>query len=315
MPAPATMILCVGTTPAVQRVMIFPRLALDSVNRAATTLDGVAGKSVNVAKVLHALGERACATGFLGGDRGQCVRAALAGRGIEQDFVTVATRTRQCVTVIDEASGTVTELVEESRPVEAAEWERLRTIIRQRLVGCSAAILSGTIAPGGPADLYAECTRQAHAAGALAVVDAQGEALIEALKAKPAVVKPNRAELAATVGRGLPDDEAVQRAMRELAERGAQQVIVTAGKDPTLAYDGRRSWRITVPRIHVVNPIGSGDAFAAGLAWRLARGDDLPEACRWAGACGAANALTPLAGELDRADVERLVLETRVEPA
>ena len=78
------MILCIGTTPAAQRVMVFRRLALDAVNRAVMTWDGAAGKSVNVAKVLQALGEQPVATGFLGGARGEQVgRGAvlnLAGR-------------------------------------------------------------------------------------------------------------------------------------------------------------------------------------------------------------------------------------------
>src|SRR5580765_3877688 len=106
------MILCIGTTPAVQRVMVFHKLAVDAVNRAAKTLDGVAGKSVNVAKVLKALGEEPLATGFLGGDRGEYLKEVLARAGIELDFVTVSVRTRQCVTVIDESAGTQTELVE-----------------------------------------------------------------------------------------------------------------------------------------------------------------------------------------------------------
>ncbi|MCX6922901.1 MAG: PfkB family carbohydrate kinase [Verrucomicrobia bacterium] len=94
------MILCIGTTPAAQRVMVFRKLTLDAVNRAMTTLEGVAGKSVNVAKVLKALGEHPVATGFLGGDRGEYVRSVLNGREIELDFVTVASRTRQCVTLL-----------------------------------------------------------------------------------------------------------------------------------------------------------------------------------------------------------------------
>jgi hypothetical protein len=52
------LILCLGTTPAAQRVMVFHRLELDAVNRACRTLDGVAGKSINVVKVLHAVGAR-----------------------------------------------------------------------------------------------------------------------------------------------------------------------------------------------------------------------------------------------------------------
>ena len=71
-------ILCIGTTPAAQRVMIFRKLTPDAVNRAATTLDGVAGKAINVAKILKTLGANPIATGFLGGERGEFLRAAMA---------------------------------------------------------------------------------------------------------------------------------------------------------------------------------------------------------------------------------------------
>jgi tagatose 6-phosphate kinase len=293
--------------------MLFRQLTLDAVNRAGTTLDGAAGKSVNVAKVLQALGEQPLATGFLGGDRGEQLRVLLTERGIEQEFVTVAARTRQCITVIDQAAGTQTELVEESRSVEAADYEKLMGVICRRVPGAQAVVMSGTLTPGGPTNFYALCTRLAHEAKALSVVDATGKALLEALQARPGLVKPNRTELAATVGHELPDERAVLAAMAEICQRGAQRVVVTAGKDPTLAYDGQSFWRIHAPRIAAVNPIGSGDAFTAGLAWRLVRGDNLGEACRWASAAGSANALTTMAGELEPGEVERLAEEVRVE--
>ena len=155
-------------------------------------------------------------------------------------------------------------------------------------------------------------TLLAENAGAVSVVDAQGAALTGALKAKPGLVKPNQTELAATVGRELKSEADVMRAMRELCERGAQRVIVTAGREPALAFDGKIFRRIITPRIQVVNPIGSGDAFTASVVWRLLRGDDLGEACRWGAAAGAANALTPLPGELKRKDVNRLAKDVRV---
>jgi tagatose 6-phosphate kinase len=98
-----------------------------------------------------------------------------------------------------------------------------------------------------------------------------------------------------------------------LCERGAGSVVVTAGKDPALAFDGRSFWRIQSPRIEAVNPIGSGDAFTAGLVASLLRGDDLGEACRWGAAAGAANALTIEAGDVRRDDVQRFVKEVTVE--
>ena len=306
-------ILCVGTTPAAQRVMIFRKLTPDAVNRAITTLDGVAGKAINVAKVLKALGAHPVATGFLGGQRGEFLRAVMAEKQIESDFVMVKSPTRQCITVIDESAGTHTELVEESGPVGPADFRKFMAIVRRHIPGCRAVVMSGTIASGGQATLYRDCTRLAEDAGAISVVDTQGAALAEALKAKPGLVKPNRPELAATVGRELKSEAAVMRAMRELCELGAQRVIVTAGPEPALAFNGKNFRRIVSPRIKVVNPIGSGDAFTASVVLRLLRGDDLGEACRWGAAAGAANALTPMPGELNRKDVNRLAKEVRVE--
>lgn len=308
------MILCLGTTPAAQRVMIFRQLALDAVNRASSTLDGAAGKSINVAKVLRVLGEQPVATGFLGGDRGDYLKTVLQEKGIELDFVAVTAPTRLCVTVIDEFSGTHTELVEEGRPVEPADYDELLLRVRRQIDrACRAVVMSGTLTRGGPEDFYFQCTKLANEAGVIAVADAQGTLLLEALKAGPGLVKPNRSELASTVRRELKDETAVRQAMRELRERGAQRVIVTAGQEPALAFDGQSFWRIRPPRLTAANPIGSGDALTAGLVWRLLRGEDLGEAARWGCATGAANALTLMPGEVNLEDVERLVKDVVVE--
>jgi 1-phosphofructokinase family hexose kinase len=293
--------------------MVFPKFSLDNVNRATETLDGAAGKSLNVAKVLKELGEHPVAVGFLGGDRGEELRRILARREIETDFVMVEAPTRQCITIIDESTGMVTELVEESRPVAGLQYERVGEIIQQRIPASRAVIMSGTLAPGGPCDFYRRCTQWAHDAGALSVVDAQGAPLIEALKAKPGLVKPNRLELARTLGCEIKTEKETITAMRSLCAQGAARVVVTAGKEATLAFDGHTTFRIESRSIKALNPIGSGDSFTAGVVWRLLQGEDLGQACRWGAATGAANALTLMAGELDRGDVSRLASEVTVE--
>jgi tagatose 6-phosphate kinase len=247
------------------------------------------------------------ALGFLGGERGERLRHILGEQGVETDFVDVSAPTRECVTLLDEAAGTTTELVEESRPIEAEHYHQLRQKFETRLQGAAAVVMSGTITPGGPVDLYLELVRKGNAKGILTVVDAQGAPLLRALEGSPGLVKPNRVELAATVGRTLNSPVEVIAAMRELQARGAQRVVVTAGKQTTLAFDGQHTWEITNPAIAAVNPIGSGDSFTAGVVWRLVAGDSLGEACRWGSACGAANALTIMAGEVRREDAERLL--------
>lgn len=307
------MILCVGTTPALQRVMFFRQLRLDAVNRAHTTLEGAAGKAINVAKVLRALGEKPLATGFLGGARGEKIRQVLEARRIEAEFVNVVKETRECVTIINETDATVTELVQESAAVTEADYESLRHILRRHLPKCRAVVMSGTLAPGGKPEFYAECVKLANETNVLSVVDAQGLALLKALEMRPGLIKPNRAELAATVESALMDEPALIMAMHDVQQRGAERVVVTAGAEPTLALDGSNVWRISSPRITPVNPIGSGDSFTAGLVWRLLCGDDLGEAARWAAAAGAANALSAMPGELEVGDVKQLAARIKVE--
>src|SRR5205807_5505365 len=96
------MILTLGTTPALQRTTSFSHLTVNAVNRATDVREYASGKGVNVARVIHTMGEPCIATGFLGGDRGDFCRRGMDAAGIAHDFVTVAAPTRMCITLLDQ---------------------------------------------------------------------------------------------------------------------------------------------------------------------------------------------------------------------
>jgi tagatose 6-phosphate kinase len=302
------MIICLGTTPAVQRVMVFKKLELGEVNRAVEVHQDIAGKSVNVAKVLGALQKPVLAAGFVGGERGEFIRQELNRRGIKHDFVTVGPQTRLCVTILDQAAGTITELVEESQPVEDSAWEQL--LAKLKSARAQMLILSGTLAGGARPAFYRQCIESTELP---AIVDTQGQVLLESLKARPLVAKPNRKELGVALGLSVDSDSSLQHAMIELIERGAKNAVITLGADGAIAYDGSEIWHITSPKVNAVNSVGSGDAFTAGLAAALVDGQPLPEACRLGAACGAANALTLMAGDVRPEDVQNLLEQTTVQ--
>lgn len=308
------MIICLGTTPTVQRTMTFDQVEIDSVNRAAQVHEFASGKSINAARVAHALGEPVLATGFLGGDSGKFIRADLDRAGIAHDFVEVTASTRLCVTVIDESRYTATELIEESKPPPSDSYARLLEKLASLLPRATALVLSGTLPPGAPQRLYADCVTLAGTSVPV-ILDARGAPLQEALERHPFLVKPNRSELSQTLDADVTDDDACRGAMRQMIAWGAQWVVVTAGNAPTLITDGQRFWRIETPQVQTVNAIGSGDAFAAGLAVGLTRGQDVPNACALGVACAAANAMTAHAGHVNGTDVSELIGRVRVQPA
>jgi 1-phosphofructokinase family hexose kinase len=308
------MILCLGTTPALQRAMIFDQLTVNSVNRAARVIEAAAGKSVNVAKVLAALNQPVLAAGFVGGPRGELLRQALSAAGIPHEFVTVCAPTRLCVTVIDRHNHTHTELVEESQPVAPGDYSALLEKLCALLPRCRMLVCSGTLPPGAPLDFYAQCTGLALSRGIPTILDATGAPLLEALPARPFVVKPNRTELGKTLG--VPTDSMADllAAMRRAIDLGARNIVVTLGAQGAIAFDGHRVHRIHIPDLEVINTIGSGDAFTAGLAAALLQNQPLADAARLGAACGCANALTYLAGEVRPDDITRLLPQIRCEP-
>jgi 1-phosphofructokinase family hexose kinase len=293
--------------------MRFRRFAQGQVNRAVLTREGAAGKSVNVAKALKILGQQPLALGFLGGERGRRIREFLEQLKINHDFIEVPPETRQCLTILDSPSGKVTELVEESSEIPGTHYEKLLSLTRKHATKSTVVVLSGSITPNGPEDFYCRCTKLAHKAGALVIVDARSSLLLDSLKEQPDLVKPNLEELEATAGIKLKTDRDICNAIRKLAERGAKRVVVTAGERPVMAFDGKEFFKVHPPRIAALNPIGSGDSFTAALALGLSERISLVEACCLACGCGAANAQTLMPAEFDARLARRLSARCKLE--
>lgn len=305
------MILCLGPTPCYQRTMTFERLSLDAVNRTPSVREFASGKSTNVARVLHTLGERPRAISFIGGLRGAAFRDDLVRSGIEHDLIEVEPQTRMAITLVDRENGTATELVEESRELRESDYDAMLAALKMHLATATGLVISGTLPPMAPEDFYARCVKLA-GSNLPVIVDAVGEPLLAALEHRPWVVKPNRSELGRTLGRDIATGDDLNSSMSELIRRGAQWVIVTDGSRPTTVTNGQSFWEVVTPPVKVVSTIGSGDAFAAGLAREIPSGGILPNACITAASCAAANAMTPDAGHLNRFDIPPVLSQVEV---
>ena len=308
------MIVCLGTTPTIQRTMLFDRVAQGAVNRAAEVREYASGKSVNVAKVLRTLGHSAIATGFVGGPRGIKIGQYLDQEGVQHAFVDVEPETRLCTTVIDRSTGTVTELVEDAKPVEPEAWQALSRRLEDLLPRASTWVFSGTVAPGAPADFYTGFLARFRGKNPQVLIDARGEPLREALRQPGVIAKCNREEFEDTVGSKLTTESELRNAMERAAPQGGA-LVVTLGADGAIAHEFGRFWRVRVPPVKVISAVGSGDAFAAGLASGRHRREKLDpgQALALAAACGAANAMTSDSGWVRPTDLGEILPKVVIE--
>jgi tagatose 6-phosphate kinase len=284
-----TVILVVTLNPALDVTHHVPGVDWDGVNRPAATRARAGGKGLNVARTLRAVGAQVQVTGLAGGVTGEQVVSALGELGVPASFTRIGGETRRTFAVVDTVRGSTALFNEPGPPVGHDEYAAFRVRYDKALAGCSAVVLSGSLPPGLPPDTYAELGAMAAAA------------------ARPAIAKPNLAELEALAGRSLTtargaDKDAVALAARELMAAGPQAVVVTLGADGLWAVTGDGSWRAVPPGDVGGNPTGAGDAVAAGLVHGLVLGRTWEERLRHAAALGTAAAAAPVAGEFSPAD-------------
>lgn len=298
------MIVAAGLTPAWQQILSFAAFRPGEVNRAVETHWIASGKVLNVGCALHHLGAKSRTVSIFGGDTGRLMREEFDGLGVPTRWIETNAPTRVCTTILDQATGATTELVENSSPICAAELSAFEQAFAEEARTAEWIVLSGSLPRQTPAGIYERLIR---CTLGRAILDARGDELQACLPLAPFLVKPNRDELAHTFGRPIITDADLLDAMRELRSRGAQRVVVSQGEGELWFLGDGDLLRFRPPQVETINPIGCGDCLAAGLAAAYSEGADDVAAVKFGIAAAAENARQLLSARLDRRHVEELI--------
>ena len=302
-------ILTVTLNAAVDKLYTIPGFAVDKVQRPTETRVYAGGKGINVARVYRTLGGKVTATGFSGGATGEYIQNSLRKEGINARFVSVINESRTCTAILDPLGRTETVLNEVGPRVTPDECASLLQQLRELLPGHDAVILSGSIPPGVPSDIYASIVGLAVAAGVKAVIDASGEPLRLGVEAGPFLVKPNVHELEALSAKGDGWGSSAQ-ALRE--KYGVTLALVTGGVRGAVLATAEGTWEAVPPAVEVLSALGSGDSLMAGFIWAWEQGWGHAEALKLGVAAGAANAMVYGSGFCSRDQILEVASQTTV---
>lgn len=309
------MIVCLAANPSIDRLFEIERLVRGDIHRPLGYVQTAGGKGLNVARAAHALGADVRAVALLRGHAGKWLEEALSAEGVPCETVWTHGENRASLSVADRETGSLTEFYEHGSEVPASAWPELLHAVGGLLRDANWLTISGSLPRGAPEDGYADVVKEARAAGVRAALDAEGERLRIALRLQPDVVKVNAAEASELLG--VPTarrDEALAAAqkLRDLAGGGGHAGLVTRGADGVVlaAPDGMLYEGMLYVRGRY--PVGSGDAFLAGLLTGLDAGADWPGGLRLALGAATANAELPGAGKLDPSRARALAEKAEV---
>jgi len=299
------MIYTVTFNPAIDYVVRLDReLKVGDVNRARGEDCVLGGKGINVSGVLAELGCESVALGFVAGETGAWLERGLAAQGLKTDFVHLGHgMTRINVKIKAEKE---TELNGAGPDIPESAMQALETKL-DRLQKDDILILAGSIPASLAQTTYERLLARLEGRGVRAVVDATRDLLVNVLRYRPFLIKPNNHELSEIVGIKLTNDNEVVTAAKMLQEKGARNVLVSMAGDGALLLDEQGGvHRIGCPKGTVVNSVGAGDSMVAGfVAGYQQSGGNYDTALRLGTACGSATAFS--LGLATRQDIEKLL--------
>lgn len=304
------MIATVTVNPCIDKTVEVEKFELTKTNRVDVKQAKCAGKGINVAATLHALGAPVVATGFDFHEGASRLKAELSAAGIESDFCDAKGELRVCTKVFDRTEKNTVEFNERGTPV--GERERLLFLEKLEKVAkrCDFLTLSGSLAPGLPTDFYKTCIERVRAVApdCRVVVDAEGAPLIAALEAAPYLIKPNINEFEKTFACKVENVAALDRKAKEILKKyGLSMLCVSLGGEGAYLTDGERAVFGKPAPVEVKSLTGAGDAMVAGLCIALSKNLPLDEVLRYGIATSGATVQVEGTQPGSRADFEALL--------
>lgn len=266
------MICTVTFNPAIDYIAKTDNLCFGETNRSACEEIFFGGKGINVSCVLKELGVDSVALGFIAGFTGKALETHLKEKGIKTDFITLPYGfTRINVKLkgkqITEINGSGPKIDNESLNLL---FEKL-----DKLTSEDTLILSGSIPSSLPADIYEQIMKKLENRNIRFVVDASGKLLVNSLKYKPFMIKPNKAELSEIFGKTLETEKEIISCAAKLQKLGALNVLITLGADGAiLLNENGEIIRKPAHKIQAVNTVGAGDSMVAGFIAGIDKGSD-----------------------------------------
>ena len=265
------MVYTVTFNPAIDYVVRMDDLKLGEVNRASYEAMFFGGKGINVSIVMNELGIKSRTLGFTAGFTGEAIENGLRAMGIDADFVRLEKGNSRINVKIK--ANEETEINGQGPHIDdnalAALFEKL-----DNLKDGDTLILAGSIPNSLPSDIYEKILQRLSGRNIKTVVDATKDLLLNVLKYKPFLIKPNNHELGEMFGIKLSTIEEIEEYARKLQEKGARNVLISMAGDGALLVDENGKTHISgVCKGVVKNSVGAGDSMVAGFVAGSLDGD------------------------------------------
>ena len=284
------MIYTVTFNPALDYIVNMDNLKLGETNRSTSEMILSGGKGINVSIVLKNLGFDNVALGFVAGFTGEEIENGTRKLGITTDFIHLKEGLSRINVKLKaseetEVNGTGPIISEDELN---ALYGKLENLKKDDIL-----VLAGSVPNTLPQDIYEKIMEMLQDKGIKIVVDATKDLLLNVLKYKPFLIKPNNHELSEIFGVEIKTEQEIIDYAKKLQDKGARNVLVSrAGDGAILIAENGDIYKSPAPKGKVVNSVGAGDSMVAGFIAGYLKNNSYEEAFKTGVASGSASAFS-----------------------
>lgn len=307
------MVLSVTLNPCIDKTIYLDHLETGTYNRVKNSRSDLAGKGLNVSTVLNNLGEDTLCMGLNFRNNGSLLERTLNSRGLKHHFIYSDGSIRTNIKLFDQSTHIMTEINEAGPLVSSSTIDRLVDEIDARLEDTHILVLSGSVPPGVPADIYQYLIRLAHKKDVKTVLDTAGEPFLLGLQEKPFLIKPNSLEFEQAFKQQIKAGKGPIEIARQVVNDGIPYLCISMGADGAILVDKEHTYRAKALPIEARGLTGSGDSMVAGMCFALRKHMGSEDMLRYAMAAAAGSVRqegTLLAGA---DDVKELLPQVEIE--
>lgn len=282
------MIYTVTLNPSIDYVVRLELLVTGITNRTTSEEYYFGGKGINVSCVLAELDLESTAFGFVAGFTGEAIEKGIRNDKIITEFIKLEKGISRINIKIK--AGEETEINCQGPHIEENELLRLLNKV-DRINDGDTIVIAGNVPNTMPDDVYERILERIKNKKVRIVVDATKKLLLNSLKYKPFLIKPNRQELSEIFETEVSAEADIEKYAKELQKLGAQNVLISLGGDGAMLIDefGEKH-KQGVLKEKVINTVGSGDSMVAGFIAGYEKEHSYPYALKLGSACGNATA-------------------------
>ena len=284
------MIYTITFNPALDYISQVENFEVGKINRTKTEKILPGGKGLNVSIVLKNLEYNSTALGFIAGFTGDELKKQLEDYKINTDFIKV----KKGITRINVKISSKEETALNGNGPEITK-EDIQNLLDKidKIKKDDIVILAGNVPKGINNNIYEIICVKLEKNGVTYIVDATKELLINVLKYKPFLIKPNKDELEETFKVKIKTKEDIILYAKKLQLMGAQNVLVSLGGDGAILVTAEENvYFCEAPKGKVLNTVGAGDSMVAGFLAGYLKTQDYEYALKMGIATGSASAFS-----------------------